>query len=103
MPPKQTIHHNFMSYDPFTDERIDPPTSDGLYAHPDLTNSLHVAVARAKALIGPIDSETLNNHAHLVEKMVREGRDHLAMAPEDENSPLYRPLNRSGFVGGSKP
>ncbi len=85
MTKSQITHPSFISYDPFKDQRIDPSSSDGLFIHEEVRGALHDAVARAKELIGPVETKELNERALLVAQMVRDGAIHHALDDEKED------------------
>lgn len=45
-------------YDPFSDERLNPPTSAELYQDPRIPGGLHHTVYQAKALVGVMNQDT---------------------------------------------
>lgn len=43
---------SFISYDPYTDQRIDPMRGSDLHKHPEIPSCIHDAVSKAKYLVG---------------------------------------------------
>jgi len=58
---------SFISYDPYTDQRIDPASSDDLYKYSELPHCIHDAVFRAKKLTDNLPVERLREEAILLD------------------------------------
>lgn len=59
---------SLISYNPYTDQRIDPLDADDIYKNKDIPSYIHDAVRRAKDLVGDISIEILNKHVLKVNK-----------------------------------
>lgn len=65
---------SFTSYDPYNDSRIDPRDSRDLYRFPELPDTIHDTVRRAKILVGVTTLDELKDRAEKIETYCKYGK-----------------------------
>ncbi|MGS2718748.1 hypothetical protein ACVBE9_11275 [Eionea flava] len=77
---------SLISYNPFTDQRIDPIDTDDIYKNKGIPGYIHDAVRRAKDLVGDISLEVLKEYVLKVDKYLRLGAPFQATIDRLNNS-----------------
>jgi hypothetical protein len=85
----------FASYDPFTDDRIDPTDAERIFAYTELPTCVHDAVARAKRLVDKLDRDALTQRAGELTQMLGDGLVYTATALKDNTERDYAPAQES--------
>tara|TARA_R110002110_G_scaffold14698_1_gene67581 strand:- start:3891 stop:4745 length:855 start_codon:yes stop_codon:yes gene_type:complete len=79
----------FVSYDPFTDQRIDPLDGSDLHKRPELPRCAHDAVARAKKLVNKLSSADIRSQAGELAALLEQGQFCIGRKLEQQNERNY--------------
>lgn len=84
----------FISYDPYSDQRIAPQNHRDLLPHKELPPYIHDAVFRAKDLVGHLSHEELMDLAAKIDRYIL-GASGVAFFQGSQSERNYRPANES--------